>query len=114
MVKASFLKANPNTAQALANAIVHAMQWLKTASIDDIIASLPKEYYRADEAIYRESLKRNLSAFTWDGIVTEEAVRNVLNSLAVLEPALRSAKIDIALTHDNALIERALAKYRSK
>ena len=112
MVKADFLKANPKTAQALANAIVHAMQWLKTASIDDIIASLPKEYYRADEAIYRESLKRNLSAFTWDGIVTEEAVRNVLNSIAVLEPALRGAKIDIALTHDNTLVERALAKYR--
>src|SRR3954452_394689 len=39
--KIDFVKANPNTAQALANAIVHAMQWLKTASIDDIIKSLP-------------------------------------------------------------------------
>jgi NitT/TauT family transport system substrate-binding protein len=113
MVKREFLTANPNTSQALANAIVHAMQWLKTASIDDIIASLPKEYYKADEAIYRESLKQNLSAFTWDGIVTDEAARNVLTSIAVLEPALRSAKIDITLTHDNSLVEKALAKYRN-
>jgi ABC-type nitrate/sulfonate/bicarbonate transport system substrate-binding protein len=37
-------KANPNTSQAIANAIVHAMQWLKTASIDEIIKSLPPEY----------------------------------------------------------------------
>src|SRR5262249_1081670 len=29
--KIDFVKANPNTAQAIANAIVHAMQWLKTA-----------------------------------------------------------------------------------
>jgi NitT/TauT family transport system substrate-binding protein len=113
MVKREFLKANPNTSQALANAIVRSMQWLKTASIDEIIAALPKEYYRADEAIYRESLKQNLSAFTWDGIVTDDAAQNVLISIAVLEPALRSAKIDISLTHDNALIERALAKYRN-
>jgi len=28
-------KANPNTSQAIANAIVHAMPWLKTASIDE-------------------------------------------------------------------------------
>lgn len=113
-VRAEFLKANPNTSQAIANAVVRAMQWLKTASIDDIIASLPKEYYRADEAIYRLSLQRNLSAFTWDGIVGEDAVRNVLTSIAVLEPGLRSAKIDISTTHDNALVERALAKYRAR
>jgi len=113
-VHAEFLKTNPKTSQALANAIVHAMQWLKTASIDDIIASLPKEYYRADEPIYRESLARNLAAFTWDGIVTDAAAKNVLTSIAVLEPALRNAKIDMALTHDNTLIERALAKYGSK
>ena len=37
-------KANPNTSQAIANAIVHAMLWLKTASIDEIIKSLPPEY----------------------------------------------------------------------
>src|SRR3954467_549907 len=29
--KIDFVKQNPNTAQAIANAIVHAMQWLKTA-----------------------------------------------------------------------------------
>jgi hypothetical protein len=34
-------KANPNTSQAIANAIV---QWLKTASIDEIIKSPPPEY----------------------------------------------------------------------
>ena len=113
-VHTAFIKTNPKTAQALTNAIVHAMQWLKTASIDDIIASLPKEYYRADEAIYRESLARNLPAFTWDGIVTEAAAQNVLTSISVLEPALRNAKIDLSRTHDNTLVERALAKYRAK
>src|ERR1043165_7544701 len=33
--KIDFVRANPNTAQEIANAIVHAMQWLHTASIDD-------------------------------------------------------------------------------
>jgi sulfonate transport system substrate-binding protein len=45
-------KANSNTSQATANAIVHAMQWLKTALIDDIIKSLALEYYKADEKTY--------------------------------------------------------------
>src|SRR5256714_1485103 len=47
--KIDFVKANPNTTQAIANAIVHAMQWLRTASIDEIIKSLPPDYYQADE-----------------------------------------------------------------
>ena len=111
-VKTDFLRAHPATAQAVTNAVVHAMQWLKTASIDEIMAILPKEYYRADEAVYRLSLEQNLSAFTWDGLITPEASRNVLASIAVLEPALRSAKIEPELTYDNALVERALVRYR--
>jgi NitT/TauT family transport system substrate-binding protein len=112
-VKTEFLKANPNTSQALANAIVHAMQWLKTASIDEIIKSLPPDYYKANEKLYRKSLEDNLAAFQWDGIVTTEAVKNVWDSIAVLEPEFRQAKIDFARTYDNVLIERALAKYKA-
>jgi NitT/TauT family transport system substrate-binding protein len=112
-VKTEFLKANPNTSQALANAIVHAMQWLKTASIDEIIKSLPPDYYKANEKLYRKSLEDNLAAFQWDGIVTTEAVKNVWDSIAVLEPEFRQAKVDFTRTYDNTLIERALAKYRA-
>ena len=111
-VKTDFLKANPKTSQAITNAVVHAMQWLKTASIDDIIAILPPEYYRADERVYRESLKANLDEFTWDGIIKPAAAQNVLTSISVLEPALRTAKIDPAATYDNALVEHALKLYR--
>jgi NitT/TauT family transport system substrate-binding protein len=113
MVKTEFLKANPNTSQAITNAVVHAMQWLKTASIDDIIKSLPPAYYRSDEKLYRESLEKNLSAFQWDGLISPEAARNVLDSIAVLEPALQQTKIDFGRTYDNKLIEAALKKYHS-
>jgi NitT/TauT family transport system substrate-binding protein len=113
MVKNDFLKANPNTSQAITNAVVHAMQWLKTASIDDIIKSLPPAYYKSDEKLYRMSLERNLSAFQWDGLVTPEAAQNVLDSIAVLDPVLKQTKIDFSLTYDNHLIETALKKYHS-
>jgi NitT/TauT family transport system substrate-binding protein len=111
--KTEFLKANPNTSQAIVNAMVHAMQWLKTASTDDIIKSLPPAYYKSDEKLYRESLEKNISAFQWDGFITPEASKNVLDSIAVLEPALRQTKIDFSITYDNKLIETALKKYHS-
>ena len=109
--KIDFVKANPATAQAIANAIVHAMQWLKTASVDDIIKSLP--HYQADEKLYRSSLEKNLAAFQWDGIVTPTAVRNVWKAISILEPELKDAKVDFEKTYDNGLIIAALAKYHS-
>src|ERR1700744_5675818 len=111
-VKAEFLKANPNTSQAIVNAMVHAMQWLKTASIDDIIKSLPPAYYTSDEKLYRESLEKKTAAFQWDGLIAPEAAKNVLDSIAVLEPALRQTKIDFSITYDNKLVETALKKFR--
>src|SRR6202453_957771 len=111
--RTEFYKANPQTSQAIVNAMVHAMQWLKTASIDDIIKSLPPAYYKSDEKLYRESLENNISAFQWDGFITPEASKNVLDSIAVLEPALRQTKIDFSITYDNKLIETALKKYHS-
>jgi NitT/TauT family transport system substrate-binding protein len=111
--KIDFVKANPNTAQAIANAIVHAMQWLHTASIDEIITSLPPEYYQADEKLYRKSLEKNLTAFQWDGIVTNTAVKSVWDAISILEPDFKAAKIEMEKTYDNKLIERALAKYRA-
>jgi NitT/TauT family transport system substrate-binding protein len=111
--KIDFVKANPNTAQAIANAIVHSMQWLKTASIDDIIKSLPPEYYQADEKLYRKSLEKNLAAFQWDGIVSNEAVASVWKAISILEPELKSAKVEFEKTYDNKLVERALAKYKA-
>jgi NitT/TauT family transport system substrate-binding protein len=113
MVKNDFLKANPNTSQAIANAIVHAMQWMMTASVDDIMKSLPADYYKADEKTYRESLEKNISAFQWDGMVTNEAAKNVWDSIAVLEPGLKDFKIDVTSTHDNRIVETALKKYKS-
>jgi NitT/TauT family transport system substrate-binding protein len=111
--KIDFVKTNPNTAQAIANAVVHAMQWLKTASIDDIIKSLPPEYYQTDEKLYRKSLEKNLAAFQWDGIVSNEAVASVWKAISILEPELKSAKVEFEKTYDNGLVERALAKYKA-
>lgn len=112
--KTDFIKANPNTAQAVSNALVRAMQWLKTASVDDIIAAIPADYYKGDEELYRKSLEQNISAFTWDGIVTPEAAQNVLDTISVMDPGLKSANLDIPRAYNNTLVENALKKYGPK
>jgi NitT/TauT family transport system substrate-binding protein len=113
-VKTDFVKQNPGVAQAITNAMIRSMQWLKSASIDEIIASLPPEYYKSNESVYREAISKNISAFTWDGIVTRQAAQNVLDALATMEPEFKTKKVNLNSTYDNSFTEVALKKYGSK
>ena len=53
-----FIKANPNTCQALANAIVHGLKWLQTAGPSDIIKTVPESYLLGDRALYLASFNK--------------------------------------------------------
>ena len=48
----SFLEKNPNTAQALVNAIVRADKWIQAAGPGDIIKVVPEAFLLGDRAIY--------------------------------------------------------------
>lgn len=115
MAKTSFIKEHPKTSQAIVNAIIHAMQWLQTASIDDLIKSTPASYYGAKEAEYRESLTNNIASFKWKPIVTVADTQRVLDTISLANPELKkNSKVDLASTYDNRLVEEALKKYPLK
>jgi len=109
-----WVKRNPNTTQAVVNAMVRAVLWLRTASVDDVIATVPREYYGGDLALYRGSLMKNKEAFSPDGRFTMEGAQNVHKVLAQFVPEVQKAKMDLAATFDNSFAERALKKYAGK
>ena len=51
-MKKAYIDANPNTAQALTNAFYKTLQWLKTATPEDIAATVPEEYLLGDKPLY--------------------------------------------------------------
>jgi NitT/TauT family transport system substrate-binding protein len=108
---ADWVKANPNTAQAVVTAMVRAVVWLRSASVDDIIATVPREFYGTDLALYRGSLMKNKEGFSPDGRFSMEGAQNVHKVLNQFVPEVQKAKIDLARTFDNTFAERALKKY---
>jgi NitT/TauT family transport system substrate-binding protein len=106
-----WVKRNPNTTQAVVNAMVRAVLWLRSASVDDVIATVPREYYGADLALYRGSLLKNKEAFSLDGRFSLEGAQNVHKVLAQFVPEVQKAKIDLAATFDNTFADRALKRY---
>jgi NitT/TauT family transport system substrate-binding protein len=109
---ADFVQKNPNTCQALANAVVHALKWLQTAGPSDIIKTVPEAYLLGDRALYLASFQKVREAISLDGILPEEGARTALRALAGFDPALKPQRIDLARTYTNEFARRAKEKFK--
>lgn len=109
-----WVKKHPNTTQAVVNAMVRAVLWLRTASVDEIVATVPKEYYGDDLNLYKIGLQKNKEGFSPDGRFSMQGAQSVHKVLDAFVPEVQKAKIDLARTFDNSFVDRALKKYGAK
>ena len=108
-----WIKKNPNTAQAVVNAMVRAALWIQKAKIDEIVGAVPPEYYGDKQALYKAALFKNQEGFSPDGRMSLEGANNVYAVLKAFEPAVQKASnIDLAKTFTNEFVDKALKKYR--
>lgn len=110
---AEFVKNNPNTCQALANAIVRGLKWLQTAGPSDIIKTVPETYLLGDRALYLASFNKVREAIALDGIIPDDGPRTALKALASFEPSIKPEKIDLAKTFTNDFARRAKEKFKA-
>ena len=107
-----FVKKNPNTVQALTNAIVRALLWLRTATPDQVANTVPPDYLLGDRALYIAAYGKFKEAISPDGLFSKEGAENTLKFLAAFNPAIKPAEIKLDQTYDNSYVQKALAKYR--
>ena len=108
----SFLKKYPNTAQALANAMVRALKWIQKAGPSEIIKAVPENYLLGDRALYIDAFNKVREAISPDGIFPDSGPKTALKALQAFEPELANKTIDLSKTYTNDLVKRANAKYR--
>ena len=93
--KQEFIAANPNTMQALVTAFYKTLKWIATATTDEIVDTVPSDYFLGDRAIYVKALKANLLVYSKTGMITRQGMNSALNMLATFDPELKGAKIDL-------------------
>ncbi len=108
----AFLKKNPNTVQALANAMVRGLKWLAKATPDDVMALVPPEYFGADKELYRSALAKNFGSYSKDGQFSMDAAERVMKVLKAFDGTVQQASIDLSRTFDNRFTAKANEKYR--
>jgi NitT/TauT family transport system substrate-binding protein len=110
---AEFVQKNPNTCQALANAIVHGLKWLQTAGPSDIIKTVPDSYLLGDRALYLASFNKVREAIALDGVLPDDGAKTALRALASFEPTVKAERIDLAKTYTNEFGRKAKDKFKA-
>lgn len=99
----------PNTAQALATAIVRADEWLQTAAPADVAATVPPAYLLGDKAIYEKAFANVRETISPDGMMPPDGPKNCLKFLSDGDPKIAAAAASIKLedTWTNEFAQRA-------
>jgi NitT/TauT family transport system substrate-binding protein len=108
--KAAFVRDNPNTAQALTNAVVRALHWLEKATPEEVARTVPQEYLLGDRALYLAAFSRQRESYSRDGRIPPEAAAAMHRVLAGFEPSVRAMRdLDLGATYTNRFVETAHA-----
>ena len=107
----AFIDANPNTTQALANALVRADKWIQKAGPDEIAKVVPESYLLGDPAVYKTAISKSLEGLSPDGLIPEDGAATALKALAAYQADFDAAKIDVSKVWTNDFARRANEKY---
>lgn len=106
--RADWIEKNGKTAQALTNAIINTLKWIKANKPEDIMAKMPSEYVGADKDLYLAALKNTLPMFSETGLMDPKGVKAVYDVFAQSNPDIAKANIDLEKTYTNRFVEQAL------
>ena len=109
-----YVKKNPNTVQALTNAMVRALIWMQEASPQQILNTVPEEYLLGNKAMYLFAYNNVKTAYSKDGLFSEAGAKTTLKAIASFNPAVKPETVKLADTYTNEFVKKALAKYAKK
>ena len=109
-----FVKKNPNTVQALTNAMVRGLKWMQEASPQQILSAVPEEYLLGNKAMYLFAFNNVRPAYSKDGYFSEAGAKTTLKALASFNPLVKPETINLAETYTNEFVKKAHAKLDQK
>lgn len=102
-----FIEQNPNTCQALTNAIIKADKWIQAASIEEIMETVPEQYLLGNPEVYRRALEASLDALSPTGLMDEAGPQTALNALDAYIEELDADNIDLSKVWTDRFVKQA-------
>ncbi len=108
----SFVRKNEKAVRGFATAIVRALHWMQTASIDEVVSIVPADYYTGDKAEYRKMLVANMPTFSKDGRIPQAAAERTLEILVTANMRDRGSPQSVSKAYTNRFVDEANAALR--
>jgi NitT/TauT family transport system substrate-binding protein len=105
--RAEWIEKNPRAAQALVNAIVSTLQWIRKHSPEEIMAKMPEEIVGANKDLYLQALKNTLPMYSESGRMDPKGAEAVLAVFSQSSPDVAKANIDLSKTYTNRFVDKA-------
>jgi NitT/TauT family transport system substrate-binding protein len=106
-----FIDKNPNTAQALTNAMVRANKWIQAAGPSEVIKTVPESYLLGDRAVYIDAFLAAKGALSPDGMIPTAGPETAFRALASIDAEIAKAKLDLNAVYTNDFVRKANARY---
>ncbi len=104
-----FIDKNPNTVQALTNAIVRADRWIQSAGPSDIVKAVPEGFLLGDRAVYIDAFESAKEALSPDGLFPAKGAETSYKALSSIDDKIGAAKIDLSKVFTNDFVKKANA-----
>jgi NitT/TauT family transport system substrate-binding protein len=100
-----WIEANPETAEKMARAIIKALEYVESHSVEEIMAEMPEEFVGGEPEIYKAGMEASLETFSTDGVMEEEGPEAVHEVLSLSLEEVESADIDVTNTYTNEFVD---------
>jgi len=111
--RAEWIAAHEQEAQAMTNAIIATLKWIRTHSAEEITAKMPPEFTK-DKDLYIAALKNTMAMYSDTGRMDPKGAQAVLAVFAQSSPAVAKANIDLSKTYTNKFVDEANKKLGMK
>lgn len=108
-----FIRKNPNTVQAMTDAMTHSLKWLQTAGPGDLIKTVPEAFLRGDRAMYLAAFNKMRESISPDGMFSDEGARTAVRVLASFDSTIKVDKIELSKTYTNDFARKAKERFKA-
>lgn len=107
-----FIRKNPNTIQALTDAMVRGLRWLHRATPEQLAEVVPPAWLKVNKEFYFAAFRNQREVFSRDGRVPPEAAVKQLEIVRSYSPRVQAANVDVSRTYTNRFVDSALTRVK--
>ena len=107
----AFLQRRAPQAQALADAVVHALKWLQTAGPADLVNALPANSWGKARSVYLTAFARARETLSPDGMMPSNGPATALRALALADPQGVADRVDPKRSFTTEFAQKAKLKF---